>query len=225
MRRQELGLAELAGPGADHLGGREVATVDDFQRGNGLVLEALAAAAIIGQRHQRGQHRQVAHIGAEIALQAPERRDDRRRHAIVLLSAGECRRMHLDMLLAVLHPVDRRHAAGEFGEQLAEYALAAVAVDDALVVGEVGRCCGDGALRHAFGHGALLQLGEKAVEALAVMTGGGAHRGRRLRSGRSRLRRHLRRRADNQHEGGRERAEGHAQGSRRASHPVSPMAV
>ncbi len=138
MRRQELRLAEFAGPGADHLVRREVAAVDDLQRGDGLADKSLGAAAIIGQRHQRAQRRQVAHVGAEIALQPPERGDHGRRHAIFLLGARECRGIGLDVGLALLHPVGRGHAAGEFGEHLPEHALAAVAVDDALVVDEVG---------------------------------------------------------------------------------------
>ena len=49
VRRQELRLAELAGPGADHLLGRQVAAVDDFQRGDGFAYEALRTPAIVGQ--------------------------------------------------------------------------------------------------------------------------------------------------------------------------------
>ena len=66
--------------------------------------------------------------------------------------------------LALLHPEVGGHAAGEFGEHLAEHALAAVAVDDALVVHEVGRGLRDRALRHAGGDRLLLQLGEEAIE-------------------------------------------------------------
>ena len=137
MRRQELRLPEFAGPRSDHLGRRKVAAVDDLQGGDGFLLEHLGAAAVIGQRHQRGQRRQFAHVGAEIAFQSPERGDDRRRHAIFLLGARERRGMGFDFGLALLHPVHRRHPRGELGKHLPEHALAAIAVDDALVVDEV----------------------------------------------------------------------------------------
>ncbi len=138
MRRQELRLSQFAGPGADHFVRRQVATVDDLQRGDGFARETFGAAAVIGQRNQRTQRRQVAHVGAEIAFQSPERGDDGRRHAVLLLGAGKGSRMRLDRGLALLHPIDCGHAPGELGEHLPEYALAAVAVDDSLVVNEVG---------------------------------------------------------------------------------------
>ena len=65
----------------------------------------------------------------------------------------------------------------EFGEHLAEHALAAVAVDDALVVDEVGRGFGQRALRDAGRHGLLLQVGEKAIEAHAIVARRAAARG------------------------------------------------
>ena len=177
MRRQELRLAELAGPRADHLARRQVAAIDDLQRGDGLVLETLAAAAVIGERHQRRQHRQVAHVGAEVALQSPERGDHGGRHAIFLLGARERRLILLDVRLAALHAVGRRHAPRELGKDLSEHALAAVAVDDALVVGEVGRGFRYRALRDALRDRLLLEIGEEALETRAVVAGGAAARG------------------------------------------------
>ena len=59
----------------------------------------------------------------------------------------------------------------EFGEHLAEHALATVAVDDALVVDEVGRGLGQRALRDALRHGLLLEVGEKTIEAHAIVAG------------------------------------------------------
>ena len=73
--------------------------------------------------------------------------------------------------LALLHPVGRRHAAGEFGEHLPEHALAAVAVDDALVVDEIGRGFRDRALRNAGGDGLRLQIRQEAVERHAAVAG------------------------------------------------------
>ena len=132
----------------------------------------LRAPAIIGQRHQRAQRRQVAHVGAEIAFKSPERGDHRRRHAIFLFGARKRRRISLDMRLALLHPVGRGHAAGKLGEHLAEYALAAIAIDDALVVDEIGRGLADRALRNAGRNRLLFQFGQKAIETRAVMATG-----------------------------------------------------
>ena len=75
------------------------------------------------------------------------------------------------MLLSVLHPEIRRHASGELGEDLPEHALAAVAVNDALVVDEVRRSLGERALRHALRGCLLLQLSEEAIEARAIVAG------------------------------------------------------
>ena len=71
------------------------------------------------------------------------------------------------------------------GEHLPEHALAAVAVDDALVVDEVGRGFRERALRHPGRDGLLFQLGEEAIERHAVVAGRAARAGRRRRSGRS----------------------------------------
>src|SRR5205823_10963908 len=68
------------------------------------------------------------------------------------------------------------HATGELGEDLPEHALAAVAVDDALVVDEVGRGRRERVLRHALGGGALLEVGEETLERHAVMAGRTARR-------------------------------------------------
>ena len=123
---------------------------------------------------------QLAQLGAKTALQPPERGDHRRRHAIFLLGARERRRMHPDSRLRILCRAVGRPVSGEFGEHLAEHALAAVAVDDALVVDEVGRGLGQRALRDALRHRLLLEVGEEAVERHAVVTG---RRTGRARSG------------------------------------------
>src|SRR5207237_9653082 len=98
-------------------------------------------------------------------------------HATFTLGARKCRSIGLDAGLSLLHPIGRGHAAGEFGKDLAEHALAAIAVDDALVVHEVGRGLGEGALRDAGGSRLLFEIGEEAIEVGAIMTGGGAGRG------------------------------------------------
>ena len=112
---------------------------------------------------------QIAHVGAEIAFQSPERGDHGGRHAIFLFRARKRRGIGLDLRLALLHPERRCHAAGELGECLAEHALAAVTVDDALVVDEVRRGFGHRALRHAGGDRLLFQVGKEAVEIHAVV--------------------------------------------------------
>ena len=127
---------------------------------------------------------QLAQLGAKTALQPPERGDHGRRHAIFLFRARERRRMHLDSRLRIFCSTVGRPVSGEFGEHLAEHALAAVAVDDALVVDEVGRGLGQRALRDALRHGLLLEVGEETVERHAVVTG---RRTGRARSGGRRL--------------------------------------
>jgi 3-hydroxyacyl-CoA dehydrogenase / enoyl-CoA hydratase / 3-hydroxybutyryl-CoA epimerase len=86
---EELGLADLAGPGAAHLRGAQVAAVDDPQRRHQLVLEHLGAPAVIGERRQRADDRHSAGIGAEVALKPPDRHQDRPRHAVLPLDAGQ----------------------------------------------------------------------------------------------------------------------------------------
>ena len=154
-----------------------------FKRGDGFLREHLRAAAIIGQRHQRRQRMQLAQLGAKTALQPPERGDHRRRHAIFLFRARERRRMHLDSRLRIFCSTFGRPVPCEFVEHLAEYALAAVAVDDALVVDEVGRGLGQRALRHALRHRLLLEVGEETIERHAVVTGGGTGRAGALAAG------------------------------------------
>ena len=120
---------------------------------------------------------QFAQFGAKTALQPPERGDHGRRHAIFLFGAVERSRMHPDSRLRILCRAVGGAVSRKFGEYLAEHALAAVAVDDALVVGEVRGGRSERALRHAFGDGPLLQVGQETVERLAIMAGGGAGRG------------------------------------------------
>src|SRR4029079_11624029 len=57
-------------------------------------------------------------------------------------------------------------------------ALATVAVDDALVVDQIGRGFGQRALRDALRYGLLLQVGEEAIETHAIVTRRAAARGR-----------------------------------------------
>ena len=181
MRRQKLRLPEFAGPGADHLGSRKIAAVDDFQRGDGFLLEHLRAPAVICQRHQRRQRMKIAELGAKAALQPPERGDYGRRHAIFLFGAVERGRMNPDPRLRIFGSPVGGPVAREIGEHRAERALAAVAVDDALVVDEVGRRFGHRTRRYAGCDRLLLEIGEEAVERHAVVTGSRTRAGCRHR--------------------------------------------
>ncbi len=131
--RQKLRLTEFARPRADHLRHGEIAAVDDLQGCDQFGAEHVGAAAIIGERRQRLDRRQLARVGAEVAFQSPERRDHCTRHTIFALGAGERLGVRLQPLLALLHAIVGRHARGELDEALAEHALAAVARNDARV--------------------------------------------------------------------------------------------
>jgi len=52
-RRQELRLADFAGVGADQIAQRQVAALQDFQRGEQLALEQLGAAAVMRHGGER----------------------------------------------------------------------------------------------------------------------------------------------------------------------------
>ena len=64
------------------------------------------------------------------------------------IGAIECRPVGSDPLLPLLHPVGRGHASCKLGEYLPEHALAAIAIDDALVVDQIRRCFRDRELRY-----------------------------------------------------------------------------
>ena len=53
VRGQELELPKLARERADHLVGREVAALDDLQRGDELLAEQVRPAAVVGERGDR----------------------------------------------------------------------------------------------------------------------------------------------------------------------------
>ena len=135
----DLGLAELARPGADHLLGAQIAALDQAQRVEQVAAEHVGAAAVIGERGQRLDRLVLALAGAEIALQAPEGRDDGGRNAELLVFAREQCLVLLDLGGAAGAGVRRQHLVGNFKEGLREEALSAVDIDDALVEHEVGR--------------------------------------------------------------------------------------
>ena len=87
------------------------------------------------------------------------------------------------MRLALLHAIGGGHPSGKLRKDLPEHALAAVAVDDALVVDEIGRRCRQRARRHALAARALFHLAEETVERHAVVARRAAARGGRGSSG------------------------------------------
>ena len=102
-RRQELGLADLAGKGADQIAQRQVAALHDLQRRDQLALEQLGAAAIMRQRRERADHRQLAHVaGAVVGFQRPDRHDQLGRHAELPLDARQQRGVALHQRLGAL---------------------------------------------------------------------------------------------------------------------------
>src|SRR5258707_9443613 len=85
MCGEKLELPKLAGERADHLLRRQVAALDDLERGKELLAEQVGPAAIVSQRGDRFDGWQIAHEAAEVGLQRPERRDHRPGHAELLL--------------------------------------------------------------------------------------------------------------------------------------------
>ena len=168
LRRHHLGLAELAGPGADHLLRAQVAAFNHAQRIEQARAEQLGPAAVIGERRERRQHRLLAGAGAEIALQSPERDDHRRRYAEVLVDALEDGLMLLDHLAAALDAVGRQQLLGEVEEVLREEPLAAVDIDDALVEFQERRGGGDRRGGNLLGGGLAFEFGQPLVEIRGV---------------------------------------------------------
>jgi hypothetical protein len=107
---------------------------------------------------------------AEVGLEAPDREQDRRRHAVLGLDPGEDRRVALLQRAGTAEPW-RHHSLRELLECLAKHALTVVVAYHALIeadAGErlVGRCG-----RDALGDGLLLDLGQPGRKAGRVATG------------------------------------------------------
>src|SRR4051812_10937706 len=83
-RRHELALAHCAGPRPDHLRGRNIALVKNFQRGEKFGPEHRAPAALISKRRERRGHVERAHGPAEIAFDSPQGNDKPRLNAVLL---------------------------------------------------------------------------------------------------------------------------------------------
>src|SRR6185437_2161997 len=96
----ELRLPDLARERADEILLREIAALENFQRRDQLALEKLRAAAVMRERGERLDDGALAHVGrAEIRLEPPDREDDLRRHAALLLDPPQERALALQALL------------------------------------------------------------------------------------------------------------------------------
>ena len=169
--RQKLGLADLAGIGADQVAQRQVAALENLQRCDQLALEQLGAAAVVRHGRDHADHRQLTDVaGPEIALQPPDRDDDRRRHAELSLDAREQRRMPRQHLFALVDA-----AGGDAGRRVLlegaveRGALAAVERQHRGILRDAGkRACND-ALRHAGGRRLARHRPKKAAEIAAAL--------------------------------------------------------
>ena len=95
-RRQKLGLADLAGKGADQVAHRQIAALQDLQGRDQLALEQFGAAAVMRQGGERAHHRQLAHVAAAIVgFQRPDRHHQFLRHAGARLDARQQLRVAL----------------------------------------------------------------------------------------------------------------------------------
>ncbi len=163
FRRHHLGLPELARPGADHLVGAQVAALDQPQRTEQMLAEHVGAPAIEGERGQRFDRLVLPLARPEVALERPERGDNRGRYAEIFVFARKQRGVLLHLCLAALDP-PAQHLVRHLEEVLREEALAAIDVDDALIVDHVGRGRGQRGLRDALRQGFFLEGREPGVE-------------------------------------------------------------
>ena len=91
LRRQELGQPHRAAPGAAHLLARH-AVLQHLQRGQELAAEHVLAPAGIGLRRQHADRVVRQLVAAVGGLAAPDRQDDRGRHAELPLDAHRASR-------------------------------------------------------------------------------------------------------------------------------------
>ena len=135
---------------------------------NKLRRKIIRAPAVIGKCGDGREDVAFAGVLAEIAFQAPERGEDRRRHAEFLFDLRKQRRMAFNLLLAALHTIAGDHAVGEFQERLVEYALRAVSVDDALLELKIRRGSSEYRRRNSLREGFLFEVRQPFVEAAGV---------------------------------------------------------
>ena len=172
----ELHAAEFAGPVADHVLDTLVAALDDTQRIEQLLAEELRTPAIIGKRRDRTQNIVLAEIRAEVAFESPERGQNWRRHAILLLDARKQRRVLFYLGEPGRNTTTADHAVGELQECLVEDRLAVVAADDRLIEHHAGSGRVDDPRGNALRSGLFLKILEPALVTAAGTAGGGGER-------------------------------------------------
>ena len=213
--RQELRLAHRAGPGTDHAVARDVAALQDLQRRHQLLARPAGAPALEAQRGERVDGRDVAVVGAVVALHAPDRDHDLARHAVARGHRIELGPQRLQPLLAARHALGRDGRVEVVPDRAHELGLAAVALHHLRQVARAVEGAVQGGLVDAGGARLGAELRDPALEVLldAGIVGDGCDRrnGRR-RGGARRDRRGLglrargRRRGAARDEGGEQQA-------------------
>src|SRR6185503_18910051 len=97
--------------------------LDQPQRVEQMSAEHVGAAAVIGQRCERFERLVLALAAAKIALQAPERGDDRGRHAEVLVFARKYRLVLFHLCGAIGQTSACEHLVGHLQEILRKESL------------------------------------------------------------------------------------------------------
>jgi hypothetical protein len=125
--------------------------VEDLERAQQLLPEERGAAALEGERGQRGHHRERALAVAEVRLHAPQRHDDPGRDAVALLDPAQQRRVRAQQVAAAPDPVARHHVAAVLGEGEPALGLAPVEFDHARDRLDPGQRAIQRACAHALG--------------------------------------------------------------------------
>ena len=146
-RGHELHVAHGAGPRAAHLLAGHAVHDEDAQRLHRLVAEEGGALGHAAERRHRAHDLEVAHVAAVVRLEAPERHDVLRRHAVLGLQGVEQGAVLRHLLLALGDALGRHRGADILGVGQREFRLARIEVDHLLVgrealegaVGDLGR--------------------------------------------------------------------------------------
>ena len=121
--RDELRLPHGPRPRADHAPGFDVAGLDDPERGNELLPAEGRASAFEGQCRQGFNDVETTKILSEIALKAPDRRDDAGRHAVLVFGASEALAELAHVRAPLFDPVGRNGAVHVIPDGTAELGL------------------------------------------------------------------------------------------------------
>ena len=129
-RGHELDLTHGAGPRASQPGHLDVAVIEDLERREQLAAEERGTPPLPGQRGERRDGRPHAAEAAEVRLDAPDRGDDRRRHAIARADLFEQRRLARECRAPARHQLRRQQPRQIFLERQDRLRLAPIALDD-----------------------------------------------------------------------------------------------